>query len=445
MKTTAIHHLLEQAAIKFVRVVWCDNANVIRAKAIHVSRLDAYMTHGVGISPAQQALPVMYDVPVADAGLTPVGEIRLVPDWQTLRLLPYAPGHARVMGDMIDQGTPWPLCPRHFLQRMIAAAAAEGIDVVAAFENEFYLLQDGADGMMPADHTVFASTLSMDGQHTVIDAIADALLAQDIPLEQYYPESGTGQQELSMLYAPAMMAAERQIAFRETVHAIARQHQLRASFLPKIFADQAGSGCHLHMSLWRDGVNLLPNFAIAGQLSPVALAFVAGIRHHLPALMALTTPSPNSYRRIAPHSWSGAFNCWGFDNREAAIRIPTNPAPPSPTHVELKTMDATANPYLALGAVIAAGLDGLQIHRSPGDPVWVDPATLTESERRAQDIQRLPATLGVAIDHLARNDVLLDALGPALAKAYIAVRKAEWEAMQDASLADEVARLLERY
>lgn len=248
-----------------------------------------------------------------------------------------------------------------------------------------------------------------------------------------------------MLYAPAMAAAERQIVFRETVHAIARQHQLRASFLPKIFADQAGSGCHLHMSLWREGVNLLPDLDTAGQLSPVASEFVAGVRHHLPALMALTTPSPNSYRRIAPHSWSGAFNCWGFDNREAAIRIPTNPLPPSPTHIELKTMDATANPYLALGAVIAAGLDGLQRHRRLGEPVQVDPGTLSESERRTQEIQRLPASLGVAIDHLSQDDALLEALGPALAKAYIAVRSAEWEAMQDASLADEVARLLERY
>lgn len=441
----AMRHLLEQAAVKFVRVVWCDNANVIRAKAIHTSRLDVYMTHGVGISPAQQALPVMYDVPVAAAGLTPVGEIRLVPDWETLRLLPYAPGHARVMGDMIDQGVPWPLCPRHFLQRMKDAAAAAGIEVVAAFENEFYLLQHGAGGMTPADHTVFASTLSMDSQHTVVDAIADALIAQGIPVEQYYPESGSGQQELSILYAPAMMAAERQIVFRETVHAIARQHQLSASFLPKIFADQAGSGCHLHLSLWHDGVNLLPDLDTAGQLSPVASEFVAGVQHHLPALMALTTPSPNSYRRIAPHSWSGAFNCWGFDNREAAIRIPTNPTPPSPTHVELKTVDATANPYLALGAVIAAGLDGLQSHRSLREPVQVDPGTLSESERRAQGIQRLPESLGVAIEHLTRDGVLLDALGAALAKAYVAIRKAEWEAMQDASLADEVALLLERY
>jgi glutamine synthetase len=445
MELNTIRHLLDRAAVKFVRVLWCDNANVIRGKAIHTGRLDAYLAHGVGISPAQQAIPVMYDVPVAEAGLTPVGEIRLLPDWDTLRVLPYAPGHARVLGDMVDQGMPWPLCPRDFLRRMIAAAAAAGIEVVAAFENEFYLLQQAADGMVPADNTVFASTTAMDRHYAVIGAIADALLDQGIVVEQYYPESGPGQQELSMLYAPALIAADRQIVFRETVRAIAHQHQLRASFLPKLFADQAGSGCHLHMSLWRDGVNLVPDLNTAGQLSPVASEFVAGVQHHLPALMALTTPSPNSYRRIAPHSWSGAYNCWGVDNREAAIRVPSNPAPPSPTHVELKTMDAAANPYLALGAVIAAGLDGVKTHQSLDKPVQCDPGVLSASERRGRGIQRLPETLGVTIEHLSRDDVLLAALGPALAKAYIAVRQAEWEAMQDYSLDDEVALLLERY
>ncbi len=442
---TTIRHLLGQAGVKFVRVLWCDSANVIRGKAIHTDRLDAYLTHGVGISPAQQAIPVMYDVPVAETGLTPVGEIRLVPDWQTLRILPYAPSHARVLGDMVDQGVPWPLCPRHFLKRMIDAAAQESIEVVAAFENEFYLLQSGGDAIVPADDTVFASTAAMDRQHVVIDAIADALLAQDIPVEQYYPESGPGQHELSMLYAPALTAADRQIVFRETVHAIAPQHHLRASFLPKIFPDQAGSGCHLHLSLWRDGINLLPDANASGQLSPIAAGFVAGLQHHLPALMALTTPSPNSYRRIVPHSWSGAFNCWGFDNREAAIRVPTNPTPPSPTHMELKTVDASANPYIALGAVIAAGLDGLRKHLTLAEPVQCDPGSLSEAERHDRGVHRLPETLGVAIEQLSQDSVLLDALGAALAKAYMAVKNAEWEAMQGYSLDEEVALLLERY
>jgi glutamine synthetase len=349
------------------------------------------------------------------------------------------------MGDMVKDGYPWNLCPRNFLKTMIAEAKREGLQVIAAFENEFYLLRQTPDGVVPADETVFASTLAMDIHQPVIDEIVEALVEQGMPVEQYYPESGPGQQEISVLYTNALAAADQQIAFRETVRAIALQHNLKASFLPKIFADKAGSGCHLHLSLWQDGQNLLPNLERDGELSEVARRFMAGILHHLPALMALTTPSTNSYRRIRPHHWSGAFRCWGIDNREAALRVPTNPEEPSPTHFEFKTVDASANPYLALGAVIAAGLDGVRHCFELGEPVSVDPGHMTELERIAHGIDLLPTNLGQSIEHLSSDTVLLDALGPELAQAYLAVRKAEWEAMKDLELEAEVKLLLERY
>ena len=436
---------IDDAGVRFVRILWCDNANIIRGKAVHRVTLSEYLKHGVGISAAQQAIPVMYDAPAPGSGLGPVGEVRLVPDWNTLTPLPYARGHARVMGDMVKDGSPWNLCPRNFLKAMIAEAESEGLQVIAAFENEFYLLRQTPDGVVPADETVFASTLSMDLHQAVIDEIAEALVEQGMPVEQYYPESGPGQQEISILYTNALSAADQQIAFRETVRAIALQHNLKASFLPKIFADKAGSGCHLHLSLWQDGQNLLPNLERDGELSEVARRFMAGILHHLPALMALTTPSTNSYRRIRPHLWSGAFRCWGIDNREAALRVPSNPEEPSPTHFEFKTVDASANPYLALGAVIAAGLDGVRHCFELGEPVSVDPGHMTELERIARGIDLLPTNLGQSIEHLSSDTVLLDALGPELAQAYLAVRKAEWEAMKDLELEAEVKLLLERY
>jgi glutamine synthetase len=404
-----------------------------------------YLQHGVGISAAQQAVPVMYDAPAPGSGLGPVGEVRLVPDWDTFTPLPYAPGHARVMGDMVNEGRPWNLCPRNFLKKMVAEAQQEGLEVIAAFENEFYLLRQTIAGIVPADETVFASTLAMDLHQPVIDEMVEALVEQGMLVEQYYPESGPGQQEISILYTQALGAADQQIAFRETIRAIALQHNLKASFLPKIFADKAGSGCHLHLSLWQDGQNLLPNLETPGELSQVARRFIAGILHHLPALMALTTPSTNSYRRIRPHYWSGAFCCWGMDNREAAVRVPSNPEEISPTHFELKTVDASANPYLALGAVIAAGLDGVRHCFELGEPVSVDPGHMTESERTAASIERLPTTLGESIEQLSGDKVLLDALGTELAQAYLAVRKAEWEAMKDLELEEEVKLLLERY
>jgi glutamine synthetase len=439
-----VRSALEAQNIRFVRVLWCDNANVIRGKAFHVGFLAEHQHQGIGISMAQQAVPVMYDAVAPGSGLGPVGEAWLVPDWSTLNALPYAPGHARVLGDMIKDGQPWSLCPRSCLKRMLAQAESESLQIKAAFENEFYLLQLTETGLLPADDTVFASTLGMDLNWPVINDITDALLQQGIPVERYYPESGPGQHEIAIRYCDALQAADRQITFRETVRGIALRHNLRASFLPKIFADKAGNGCHLHVSLWRNGENLMSD--AAGQtLSTMARQFIAGLLHHLPALMAVTTPSTNSYRRLQPHFWSGAFRCWGMDNREAAVRVPTNPQPPSPTHIELKTIDASANPYLALSLVIAAGLDGIRQQLDPGEPVTCDPGGLLDSERQQRSIDRLPVNLGEAINQLQQNQILLAALGPNLAQAFLAVRQAEWAAMQEMPLEAEVKLLLERY
>ncbi len=442
-----LSEFLVEQKVQFIRVVWCDNANIIRGKAFHRAFLPEHEETGISISVAQQAVPAMYDAVVADSGLGPVGEAWLVPDWLTLTPLPYTPGHARVMGDMFHNGQPWNLCPRIFLRRMVAAAEDLDLRIVASFEHEFYLLHPPVPGepLHPVDQTTFASTYGMDIGYEVINGIADALVVQGIPVERYYAESGPGQHEISIRYTQALQAADWAIAFRETVRGVALRHGMQASFLPKLFADHAGSGCHLHLSLWRDRQNLLPHPNETGHLSPIAQAFTAGILHHLPALMAITTPSPNSYRRLHPHFWSGAYQCWGYDNREAAIRVPSNPKLPSPTHIELKTVDATANPYLALGAVIAAGLDGVEQSMRLPEAIALDPGYLSDEQRTAQGINRLPDTLGGAIAHLSADNVLLNALGSELSKAFLAVRNAEWNAMKDANLEQEITLLLERY
>jgi|UPI00036C21E3 glutamine synthetase len=440
-----IKKYLKTANTKFIRILWCDNANIIRAKSVHVEMLPYYFEHGVGIAAGQQGIPVMYDSVIPKSGLGPVGEVNLVPDWSTLTALPYCPKHARVMGNMMLEGQAWGLCPRQFLMRMIREAENQGLEIQAAFENEFYLLRVDADTILPVDSTVFASTQAMDISWEAIDDISEALIAQDIPVEQYYPESGPGQHEISVRYTDALTAADRQIAFRETVRAVARRHNLKASFLPKIFPKAAGSGCHIHLSLWRNGKNLLPDPQGIHGLSTVAREFIAGILHHLPALVALTAPSVNSYLRIRPHSWSGAFCCWGLDNREAAIRVPYAVNFGNPAHFEIKTADATANPYLALGAVIAAGLDGVQKSLQLGAPVAVDPGYLSANERATRQIDLLPTNLGEAIARLKQDEVLLQALNPQLATAFLAVREAEWEAMKDWELHEQVKVLLERY
>lgn len=145
--------------IRYVRFIWCDNAGLVRAKAVHTAFLEDYLEGaGVGIAAAQQALPVMMDALAPGSGLTPAGEVHMRADWSTFTPLPYAPGHARVLTDIYEGDAPWPHCPRSFLRRMIERAGRRGWAIYAAFENEFYLLRRDGDSVLPADTTVFAQT-----------------------------------------------------------------------------------------------------------------------------------------------------------------------------------------------------------------------------------------------------------------------------------------------
>jgi glutamine synthetase len=444
----ALKQTLKDAGIKFVRIIWCDNANIIRAKAAHVDYLEDYIDNGVGITVAQMALPVMYDAVVAETGLGPVGEVRLMPDWSTLTILPYAEGHAQVLSDMIMSATGkvWEYCPRGFLRRQVDQLAEMGLILKAVFENEFFLLRRNAEGALePADDTVFCATSSMNLHRALINDLADSLIAQGLEVESYYPESGPGQQEVNIRCAEAMQAADRQIVYRETVRGEAARHGLIASFLPKIFQDKAGAGCHLNFSLWREGKNISGDPQQACAISPEAGAFVAGILDHLPALCAVTIPSKNSYRRIQPHFWAGAFRSWGHQNREAAVRVCRNKQGTEASRFEYKTNDATANPYIALGALIAAGLDGLRRNLELPEEVDTDPGLIPEEQRKAKGIDLLPQNLGEAIDALLADKVIMDAMGTELAQSYVAVRKNEWDNLKDLSLEEEVEMLMERY
>ena len=438
-----ISERLAEMDAEFVRVVWCDNASIIRAKAFHVAILREHVKRGVGMSVARQGVSATQDHLVYGSGLSPVGEIWLVPDWETLTNVPFAPKQAQVMVDMFEDGSPSPLCPRTFLKKMIADARSSlGIEVKAAFENEFTVLP--AEGIPdPSYETLYGSVRSMDRNAELLHGITDALAAQNIQVERFHPESAPGQFEIVTRFGDALTAADHQVRFRETAAAVVGRAGKRCTFLPALYEDAPGNGCHLHFSLWKDGKNITGT-SDSSDLSEDANSFVAGVLEHLPALMAITTPSPNSYRRIRPGAWSGAFQVWGYDNREAAIRVPTEPQA-STTNVELKTVDATSNPYLAMGAMIACGLDGLKRGLKLPEAARVAPTSLDASEQRASSVRRLPHTLDISLRALAEDPVILDALGKKLARALIAIRKAEINDLKDKTLAAEVDLLLERY
>jgi glutamine synthetase len=443
--TSTAAHVTEQArraGVRLVRFLYTDNGGVTRGKATHVESLGARLTDGIGLTVAMQAMNMLDQLQPVE-GLGPVGEIRLIPDPRTFTVLPYAPHAAAMTSDMCTlDGAPWEACPRAFLKRQIAACAAAGFSVRAAFECEFTLAVRSPDGTFaPLDQSLCFSTTGMTTAAPVIDELVAALEAQGIQVEQYYPELGHGQQELSIRHAPALDAADRQVFYRETVRGVAHRHGLYASLAPKPFVDQAGNGGHIHFSLW-DPANrrsLMHDPKGRYGVSALGYHFIAGVLEHLGALLALTCPSVNSYRRLQPHFWSSAYTAWGPDNREAAVRVPsTFPSDRAgSTNAELKASDASSNPYLALGGLLAAGLDGVKRKLAPGEPVLVDPGTLSERERAARGIRRYPTTLRAALDNLENHRVLLTALGPTLARAFLAVKRSEWEAFSRENAAYE--------
>jgi len=431
-----------RASVRLVRFLYTDNGGVTRGKATHIDGLAARLTDGIGLTVAMQAMNMLDQLQRVE-GMGPVGEIRLVPDPDTFTVLPYAPHAAAMTVDMRTlEGEPWAACPRAFLKRQIAAAATAGLSVRAAFECEFSLGVRRPDGTWaPLDESVCFSTVGMTTAATVMDDVVAALEVQGIEVEQYYPELGHGQQELSIRHAPALAAADRQVFFRETVRGVAFRHGLYASLAPKPFPDQAGNGGHIHWSLWdRAGRrNLMYDPRGRYGMSALGYHFIAGVLAHLPALVALTCPTFNSYRRLQPHSWSSAYTAWGPDNREGAVRVPSTFASDraGSTNAELKASDPSCNPYLALGGLLAAGLDGVARKLQPGEPVLVDPGDLPDSERAARGIVRLPSTLEEALDRLAADPVLTAALGPLLARAFLAVKRSEWQAFSKEDAAFE--------
>ena len=418
----------DEAGLRLVRFLWCGNDGTIRMKASGRHGLEGRLVAGIGLTVAMQAMNGLDQLqPVERMG--PVGEVRLVPALDTFRVLPYAPNAGAVLTSHIGlDGQPAPVCQRSFLRRMEERLAERGLTLRCSFENEFSLATTVDGEYVPLDSGLCFSTISATASQDYADELAAALDAQGIPLEQYYTELGHGQQEISTPHAPALQAADEQLLVRETIRGVAARHGLVASLAPKPWPDNAGNGGHVHFSLWEGERNRFYHPEVG--LSQEARSFIAGVLAHLPGLCGLAAPSFNSYHRIVPQYWAGAFTCWGYDNREAPVRVASTfrGAEEPSTNAELKACDSTCNPYLALGGLLAAGLDGLERGLEPPEPVAVDPATIPEEERARRGIVRLPATQQEALDALASDELLTGALGPVLTEAYLAVRRSEWAA-----------------
>ena len=246
-------------------------------------------------------------------------------------------------------------------------------------------------------------------------------------MDQLHPEYAAGQYEVSVGVADPVTAADRSVLVRQTIRAVSQRHGLRASFAPSVVAGTVGNGGHLHLSAWRDGRNLFAGGDRRYGMTADAEAFTAGVLEALPALCAVSVPHPAGYLRLVPSHWSGAYQCWGRETRESALRLVTGMvgARERSANLELKAVDLAANPYLLIGCTLAAGLDGLARGLDLPEEITGDPARYDADELTARGVARLPGSLPEATAAFEKSAVLTGALGPLGTEAVVTVRHAE--------------------
>jgi glutamine synthetase len=434
---------LVERDVEMVATTFVDNAGITRVKSVPLRRLPQLAAWGVGASTSFDYFRFDDWLAAPPGGTAPVGDLRVIPDLRRVVPLAAQPGWAWAPGDRYRQdGEPHERCNRLLLQRLVNAAATDGLDIKAAIEIEWVVSAgDGDDFVSAAGGPAYGMSRLIGVSDYARDVI-DALSAEGIRVEQFHPEYAAGQLEVSVAAESPVEAADTSVLVRSTIRAVGRRYNYRTSFSPKVEAEGVGNGGHVHLSVWRDQQNLMAGGNGPSGLTPVGEAFAAGILDRLPALLALGSPSVVSYLRLVPSHWAGVFACWGLENREAALRMITGSAGSTDwaANLEVKCVDLTANPYLLLAGLLAAGCAGVAGGARLPEPVDVDPAALPPEELEKRGIRRLPTSLRESTDALAADSGLRDALGSTLVESVIAVRESEIEEFAEAS-AHEVVRV----
>ncbi|MDN7146068.1 glutamine synthetase family protein [Liquorilactobacillus mali] len=435
--------------IKLLEFVYVDYNGIARGKTITVKKLGSHLISGIGITRAMFGMN-SHDQLQDIVGMTAVGEVRLIPDLKTLALVPGVKQIATLMCNHYDTAQNlYEADPRLLLQNVLEKYADMGLKTIGTYENEFiYFKENEEKKLEPVDeHPCFSIDATGTFYH-MLPEVLEALEESGIDAEQYYPEAGFGQHELSMEPTDLLSAADNEIRFKRVIKGVAKKHDLFTTFAPKPLLATEGNGGHIHFSLWKieDDSNALYDESDEMKLSILGKYFVGGLLKHIKAVVALTCPTVNSYQRLQPGEWSSAYATYGQDNREAAVRIPSTfwGNQESSMNIELKASDASANPYLAIAGILLAGLDGIKNKVLPNQPVDVDPAELSAEEREKFGVKKLPNSLDEAIEELAADEYFKKVLPAKLLEAYCKVKKSEvkfYDGMQQEKIA-ELHRLI---
>ncbi len=436
-----VDELIKRNDIRFIRLQFSDIMGVAKHVTIPISHWDDAIEHGVWFDGSS----------VEGFARVAESDMYLAPDLSSFAVVPWDMdlSTARVICDIYTpDGDPFEGDPRYILKRQIQRANEMGLAYQVGPELEFFLFKRHADGSLlplePHDHAGYFD-VSTDQANNVRRQMVDSLQALGIRVESSHHEGAAGQNEIDFGYGPALTAADHAMTFRITLKAVAQKNNLHCTFMPKPIANMNGSGMHVHQSLWslekQDTAMYDPENEYG--LSEIALQFIAGQLSHARALAPIIAPLVNSYKRLVPGYEAPVYISWGRTNRSALIRIPRiTRGRYKSTRCELRCPDPSANPYLALAVMLAAGLDGIEKRMAPMPPAEED---LYHVDGIRAGLETLPGDLGEALEELQADEIIQAAMGQHVYERYVEAKSQEWNEYRLYVSQWELDRYLTRY
>ena len=418
--------VIQEKGIAYLLCSFVEMGGIPKAKLVPASALSDMVTEGAGFA----------GFAAGDVGQGPADpDLVCIPEMTGMIQLPWRKDTAWVPGMLQVDNQPWPYCPRRILTRQLELGRKRGYELMVGMEPEFMLLKRNADGAyVPWDALDNAAKpcYDMRALHRNLDLLTRLVsYMQELGWDPYAAdhEDANCQFEINWKYAGAMTTCDRQTFFKWMVKIMAEEQGLHATFMPKPFAHLTGNGSHCHLSLTdsKQQKNLFNDEKDPLGLSAEGRWFMGGILAHAPALSAVLAPTVNSYKRLVrggPRSgatWAPVYITYGSANRTQMIRVP------GPGRIENRMVDAVANPYLACTVMMAAGLDGIDKRIDPGAPSKDDLYALSREELQARGVRHLPSNLLDAVEALAQDEVVCQALGAEYAQYYIQKKTEEWE------------------
>ena len=419
----AIRERIEEENVRFIRLQFTDMLGIIKNVEIPLSQLDKALEN-----------KMMFDGSSIE-GFVRIEEsdMYLYPDLDSFVVFPWTSDKGKVARFICDiynpDGTPFEGCPRYNLKRNLKRMEEMGFDAFnIGTEPEFFLFkldQNGEPSLELNDRGGYFDLAPTDlGENCRRDIVLE-LEEMGFEIEASHHEVAPGQHEIDFKYSDAVKHADDIQTFKLVVKTIARKHNLHATFMPKPLFGVNGSGMHVNMSLFQDGENKFFDTKGEIQLSETAFQFTAGIMRHATNFTAVTNPTVNSYKRLVPGYEAPSYVAWSASNRSPLVRIPYSRG--LSTRIEVRSVDPSANPYLAMSVLLAAGLDGIEKKLTPPTPVDRNIYVMNKTEREENGIKDLPATLMDALNELQNDDVISDAMGAHLFEHFIEAKEIEWD------------------